>query len=164
MIDRVQLVIPTQPIPLARSRTRSGRHYLPKRSRAYRELVQAEWLAAGRPSLGAAPFSMSARFYGARANADLDALNTLAYTDDSQLACLAGCHRLPVDGTGARAEVDLWATDRRTTTTTTGSGHASPHTPLHAATRGELHGGCIPWTHMRNRAQRLFFSTDRWEI
>lgn len=112
----VRLTIEGKPVPLQRSRTSSGRHYLPARSKAYRELVQASWLAAGRPSLGAAPFTCSARFYGANPRADLDnlvkavldALNALAYADDSQLICLSGCHKLPVDAAGTRAEVDLW--------------------------------------------------------
>jgi Holliday junction resolvase RusA-like endonuclease len=112
----VSLVIPGRPVPLQRSRTRSGRHYLPARSRAYRELVQAEWMAAGRPSLGSRSFVMSARFYGANPRADLDnltksvldALNGLAFVDDSQLVCLSGCHKLPVDAGGPRAAVELW--------------------------------------------------------
>ena len=112
----VRLVIRGKPIPLQRSRTRSGKHYLPARSTAYRELVQTTWMVSGRPELGDAPFTMSARFYGARANADLDnlvkavldALNGLAITDDSQLACLSGCHKLPVDERGPRAEIELW--------------------------------------------------------
>ncbi len=120
MTGRVQLVIPGRPVPLQRSRTRSGKHYLPKRSRAYRELIEAEWLAAGRPSLGDAPFTLSARFYGARANADLDdlckaicdALNELAFADDRQLVCLAGCHKLPVDTDGPRTEIELWVAQR----------------------------------------------------
>lgn len=115
--ERVSLVIPGGPVPLQRSRTQRGRHYLPARSKTYRLVVQAEWMAAGRPSLGDARFAASMRFYGARANADLDnlckavldALNGLAYTDDSQLACLSGCHKLPVDANGPRAEIDLWA-------------------------------------------------------
>lgn len=56
------------------------------------------------------------RFYGARANADLDnlvkaildALNGLAFDDDRQAACFAGVHRLPADDRGARAEIELW--------------------------------------------------------
>ncbi len=115
MIDRLQLTTPGRPIPLQRSRTRGGRHYLPPRSRAYRQLVQTTWMASGRPCLGDAPFSMSARFYGnPRADLDnlvkatLDALNQLAFTDDSQLVCLAGCHKLPADTQGARAELELW--------------------------------------------------------
>ncbi len=114
----VSLTVRGRPVPLQRSRTSSGRHhYLPARSRAYRELVQAEWMAAGRRSLGQAPFTASMRFYGANAAADLDnlvkaildALNGLAFTDDKQLVCLSGCHKLPADADGARAEVELWA-------------------------------------------------------
>jgi Holliday junction resolvase RusA-like endonuclease len=97
---RVRLTIPGVPVPLQRSRTARGRHYLPRRSRNYRDLVQSEWMAAGRPSLGTAPFTASARFYGANARADLDnlvkavldALNGLAFADDS----------------GPRVELDLW--------------------------------------------------------
>jgi crossover junction endodeoxyribonuclease RusA len=112
----LRVVVPGVPVPLQRSRTRSGHHYLPKRSRLYRELVRTSWMASGRPELGDAPFTMSARFYGARATADLDnlvkaildALNGLAFVDDSQLACLSGCHKLPVDADGARCVVELW--------------------------------------------------------
>jgi crossover junction endodeoxyribonuclease RusA len=112
----VRLTIAGKPIPLQRSRTSSGRHYLPKRSRLYRENVQAEWMAAGRPTLGSGPFVASLRFYGAQATADLDnlvkaildALNTLAFADDKQLTCLSGCHRLAVDVNGPRAVVELW--------------------------------------------------------
>jgi crossover junction endodeoxyribonuclease RusA len=112
----VSLTVRGRPVPLQRSRTSSGRHYLPARSRAYRELVQAEWMAAGRPSLGAAPFTCSARFYGANARADLDnlvkaildALNGLAFTDDSQLVCLSGCRKLAADAEGPRAVLELW--------------------------------------------------------
>lgn len=112
----LRLTIPGKPVPLQRSRTSSGRHYLPERSRVYREAVQAEWMAAGRPSLGSGPFVASMSFVGARANADLDnlvkaildALNELAFADDKQLVCLSGCHKLPVDADGARAVVDLW--------------------------------------------------------
>ena len=117
----IQLVIHGRPVPLQRSRTGSGRHYLPARSKAFRELVQAEWLAAGRPSLCDAPFAASMRFYGLRSNADLDnaikaiadGLNGLAFADDRQLVCLSGCHKLPVDAWGPRTEVDLWAVDRQ---------------------------------------------------
>ncbi len=112
----IRLSIIGKPVPLQRSRTRGGRHYLPARSKAYRELVQDSWMEAGRPALGSVPFAASMRFYGANSQADLDnlakaildALNTLAYADDSQLVCLAGCHKLPIDDRGARAEVDLW--------------------------------------------------------
>src|ERR1022692_2656420 len=117
---KITLVIPGKPVPLQRSRTSSGRHYLPPRSKTYRLIVQGEWMAAGRPTLGDAPFTLSARFYGARPNADLDnlvkaildALNGLAFTDDKQLTCLSGCPKLPADTNGARAEVDLGPAER----------------------------------------------------
>ena len=110
------MVVKGRPVPLQRSRTSSGRHYLPARSKTYRLLVQATWMQAGRPTLDDAPFAASMRFHGARANADLDnlikaildALNALAFTDDSRLTCLAGCHKLAVDAEGPRAEIDLW--------------------------------------------------------
>jgi crossover junction endodeoxyribonuclease RusA len=112
----VSIEIPGAPVPLQRSRTNSGRHYLPKRSRIFRETVQGCWLAAGRPSLGHAPFTLSVRFYGANPRADLDnlvkgildALNGLAFDDDSQLVCIAGAHKLDVDEEGPRTIVDLW--------------------------------------------------------
>jgi Holliday junction resolvase RusA-like endonuclease len=114
---RVRLIVQGRPVPLQRSRTSSGHHYLPKRSRLYRDTVQAVWLEAGRPSLGDAPFTLSARFIGANPRADLDnlckaildALNGLGFTDDSQLVCIAGAHKLPTDADGARTEVELWS-------------------------------------------------------
>ncbi len=120
MTGRVQLVISGRPIPLQRHRTGKGRAYLPVRSKAYRALIEDEWMAAGRPSLGGVPVVLSARFYGARANADLDnlvkaildALQTLAFDNDRQVVCLSGCHKLPVDADGPRAEVELWPVDR----------------------------------------------------
>ncbi|MEA2201880.1 MAG: crossover junction endodeoxyribonuclease RusA [Solirubrobacteraceae bacterium] len=116
----IRLVVPGVPVPLARARVSRGRHYLPARSREYRELVQAEWMVAGRASLDTSPFTLSARFYGARASADLDnlvkavldALNRLAFADDSQVVCLSGCHKLPVDDRGPRAEIELWPSER----------------------------------------------------
>jgi hypothetical protein len=39
----VRLVIPGTPVPLSRSRTSSGRHYLPRRSRQYRELGPGDY-------------------------------------------------------------------------------------------------------------------------
>jgi Holliday junction resolvase RusA-like endonuclease len=110
----VVFVVRGCPVPLARHR--SGRHgtYLPKRSRDYRSLVQAEWLAAGRQTLGDRPFTASLRFYGARPTADVsnlakaveDALNGLAYVDDRQVVRLDAV-KLPVDADGLRCEVEL---------------------------------------------------------
>jgi crossover junction endodeoxyribonuclease RusA len=118
--EPVRFTVSGRPIPLARHRTSRGRAYLPKRSVVYRQTVQGCWLEAGRPSLGAAAFALSARFYGAHGGSDLDnllkaildALNGLAFEDDRQLVCIAGAHKLAVDGQGARAEIDLWRVDR----------------------------------------------------
>lgn len=118
----MELIVPGKPVPLQRSQTSKGRHYLPPRSRAYRELVQACWMEAGRPRLGVADLAASMRFYGARADCDidnlvkaiLDALNGLAYVDDRQIVCLAGIHKLPVDAAGARAEIEIWPAKRTT--------------------------------------------------
>lgn len=115
----VALVIVGKPVPLQRSRTSSGRHYLPARSRAYRSLIQTTWLAAGRPTLGDRPFTASLRFIGARANADVsnlakaveDALNGLAYRDDRQVVRLDAV-KLPADAHGPRCEVELRVCDR----------------------------------------------------
>lgn len=112
----IKLTVPGRPVPLGRARTAGRRHYLPARSRRFREVVETTWLAAGRPSLGAATFALSARFYGAHPNADLDnllkaildALNGLAFVDDRQLVCLAGVHKFAADARGARTELDLW--------------------------------------------------------
>jgi len=117
MSERLSLTVPGHPIPLQRSRTRQGRHYLPGASRQYRQRIEAEWMAAGRPTLADHPFSLSARFYGANPQADidnlvkavLDALGGLAFTNDHNCVCLAGVHKLPADAGGARAEIDIWA-------------------------------------------------------
>jgi hypothetical protein len=76
--------------------------------------AEAEWMAAGRPTLADRPFSLSARFYGANPLADidnlvLDALGGLAFTNDHNCVCIAGVHKLPADAGGARAEIDIWA-------------------------------------------------------
>ncbi len=41
----------------------------------------------------------------------LDALNGLAFTDDRLLVCLSGCHKLPADADGPRAEIELWTAE-----------------------------------------------------
>jgi hypothetical protein len=84
----VRLTVRGKPVPLQRHRTSRGRTYLPARSKAYRELVQTEWMTCGHPTLGAEPFTMS-------------------FADDSQLACLSCCHKLPVDAEGPRCVIEL---------------------------------------------------------
>ncbi len=116
----VQLTIPGEPVPLERARVGKGRHYLPARSREYRERVQTAWMIAGRPCLGDAELACSARFYIAGRDGDLDnlvkaaldALSGLAFADDRQVVCLSGCHKFPVDAEGPRTVVDLWAAQR----------------------------------------------------
>jgi Holliday junction resolvase RusA-like endonuclease len=142
MSNIVHITVPGTPIPLQRHRTGKGRTYLPARSKAYRELVQAAWMQAGRPCLGDAPLVMSMRFHierprshfgtGRNANtlkpkaittippgdidnyckATLDSLSTLAYTDDRQVVCLSGVHKCWADSDGPRAVVELWSATR----------------------------------------------------
>jgi hypothetical protein len=47
-----------------------------------------------------------------RTSSGMHALNGLAFTDDSQLTCLSGCHKLPTDGDGPRTVVKLWSATR----------------------------------------------------
>lgn len=121
-VTRFELVVPGEPVPLERARKgRGGRWYLPRRSRVYRDQVQAEWMAAGRPSLGDGPLAVSAQFYTSNTHADtdnllkaqLDALNKLAWADDRQVTCFSGVHKLPVDERGARVELQVWQTAGR---------------------------------------------------
>jgi hypothetical protein len=67
---RLRLTVQGPPVPLQRARSARGR----KRSRLYRDLVQAAWMQAGRPNLGSSSLTCSLRFYGARGGADLDNL------------------------------------------------------------------------------------------
>ena len=101
--DRFELSIPGTPIPTARARRGRSGWYTPETTLEYRDRVQTAWMLAGRPSLGSASFALSAQFYRAsRRPADIDnllkglidALNGLAWGDDSQLVCLAGVHKL----------------------------------------------------------------------
>lgn len=119
----IALRVACEPVPLAHSRSSlASGHYAPARSRAWRELVRDEWLAAGGHSLGVVDFAISARFYGASAWASLGdlveaavvALDGLAFADGRRLVCVAGAHKLPADARGARTELDLWAAARRT--------------------------------------------------
>ena len=123
LVDRFSLVIPGEPVPLQRAGRRNGHAYLPPRSRAWRELAQACWLEAGRPSIGERPFALSARFYrGSKRRADLsnfvkaleDAGNGpgLMWDDDSQCVCFSGCHLLRADARGPRVEMDVWVSSR----------------------------------------------------
>lgn len=138
MTDRAQIVVPGDPVSLERARVGRGRHYLPPRSVEYRERVRVAWMQAGRPRFNGAPLAVSARFYferpmshygtgrnarrlkasaaGAFVGSDidnltkgvLDALQTLAFTNDKQVVCLSGVHKGWALRGRARTEVDLW--------------------------------------------------------
>jgi len=116
-VDRLELVIPGEPIPNARARRGRSGWYTPAATTEYRERVRQTWMIAGRPSLGALPFAVSAQFYRAgRRVADLDnllksvldALNGLAWADDAQAVCFAGIHRLEADEQGPRTVLTAW--------------------------------------------------------
>ncbi len=141
-LNRLRLVVPGNPVALERARVGRGRHYLPARSRGYRERVHAAWMHAGQPSLGDTQLACSTTFhvahppthYGSGRNATtirpkyahaippgdvdnylkalLDALSGHAYADDRQVVCLAGVHKQWADSKGPRSEVELWAVVR----------------------------------------------------
>jgi Holliday junction resolvase RusA-like endonuclease len=111
----VRFTVLGRPVPLERSRTRNGKHYLPKRSAAYRKLIQSEWMVAGRPRLDGR-LRLRAHFYGAHGLADTDnllkaladALQGLAFENDRQLVRVEGeRHKAGMDG--PRAEIELEA-------------------------------------------------------
>lgn len=115
---------------------RGGRVYTPSSTRAYEELVQAEWMHAGRPRLPDGPFAATADVIVARPashyrtkarllrpdapaiplrlDADnalkglLDALNGLAFPDDRWAADVRARKRW-ADDEPERAELDLRA-------------------------------------------------------
>lgn len=68
----VALVVPGRPIPLERARKGPNGFYLPEPSRDFRDLVQAEWMIAGRPRLEG-PLLVSAIFYFLRPKSHVDA-------------------------------------------------------------------------------------------
>lgn len=117
IVQRFDLAVSGEPIPQARAGR--GRHgsYVPKRSAEYRERIQAAWMISGRPTLGSASFSLSVRFYRATQRpcdldnllkAVCDALNGLAFTDDKQLVCISGAHKLECARGEERTELTLW--------------------------------------------------------
>lgn len=98
---RISFSLPCDPIPLARPRFTHGRAYLPKRSRDYRELLQAA-AKETMQNLGIAPltgelscefefyrkFKTACRNFGDLDNhikASLDALQGIIFADDAQV-------------------------------------------------------------------------------
>lgn len=125
-----------QPAERAR-RGQRGNWYTPTRTVDYRERVKWAWRQAHREPLHTQPLTASARFFFKRPrnhyrlgrNAHLltpkaqellppgdldnllkgllDALNTLAYHDDTQIVCLSGIHKHWTTSE-PRTELDLW--------------------------------------------------------
>ena len=119
-MERIRIVVPTEPVPLARARF-SGRHcYQPKRNREYREVVQQAARSAmdGRKPLSGEVsatvklyrrYKTTARNYGDSGDNHLksllDALNGTAFEDDRQIVrCLVEKH---TDKDNPRAEIEL---------------------------------------------------------
>lgn len=96
MIAPLHLIIPGQPAPKERPRVANGHAFTSSKTRAAEE--QITWLAkAARFAPLAGPVSFTARFYvGDLRRRDLDnmaklvtdALNGIAYADDSQIALM----------------------------------------------------------------------------
>lgn len=126
MIERLQLIIPGEAIPLERPRAGRTRSYMGKRSAEYRERIRASWLAAGRPTLGTQAFALSASFHASRRtpsqlpagyatdylDAILVALQGLAFGDAEALVCLSGIHKRRPDDNGARTVIEAWGIGR----------------------------------------------------
>lgn len=118
-MERIKILVPSEPVPLARARF-SGRHcYQPKRNREYREVVQqaARSAMGGREPLKGEVsaviklyrrFKSTARNYGDldnHAKAILDGLNQIAFADDRQVVrCLIAKF---TDKHNPRAEIEL---------------------------------------------------------
>ena len=118
-MERIRILVPSEPIPLARVRF-SGRHcYQPKRNREYREVVQQ----AARSAMGNLPplqggiaatvklyrrYRPTARNYGDVDNhlkALFDGMNQIVFADDAQITkCVIEKF---TDKVQPRAEIEL---------------------------------------------------------
>lgn len=138
-MERFELVVPGEAVPNERARRGAGgRWYTPSATLEYRKRVQAAWLQAGRPSLRAAPVTVSASFYVSRPPSHfgtgrnstlirgahaaklppgdvdnylkgvLDALNTRAWGDDNQVVTLSGVSKFWADADGPRTVIRAW--------------------------------------------------------
>lgn len=116
-MEQIKILVPAEPIPLARVRF-SGRHcYQPKRNREYREVVQraARSAMGGRePMTGEVSatiklyrrYKPTARNFGDcdnHAKAILDAINSIVFGDDKQVVRL--CAEKLQDKQRPRAEI-----------------------------------------------------------
>lgn len=118
-MERIRILVPSEPVPLARARF-SGRHcYQPKRNREYREVVQqaARSVMGGRKPLSGEVsaviklyrrYKTTARSYGDLDNhlkSLFDGLNQIAFEDDRQvIRCLVEKF---TDKNNPRAEIEL---------------------------------------------------------
>lgn len=133
---KITLTIPGQPVPMERARRgRHGNWYTPANSIEYRERIQAAWMQAGRPSFETQPLSVNAHVYVARpashyttagdlklsslrtippgdtdnyAKAIADALNQLAYKDDTQITCWAAISKHWTSQGNEHTTIQLW--------------------------------------------------------
>jgi Holliday junction resolvase RusA-like endonuclease len=133
----VRFTVPGEPVPMERARRgRHGNWYTPAKSVEYRERIQTAWMQAGRPSFDAQPVTVCAYVYVGRpashftskgeirarhehaippgdtdnyAKAIADALNALAYRDDTQITCWAAIAKHWALSADARTEIQLWS-------------------------------------------------------
>ena len=108
----LRFVVPGNPIPWERARTRRGRYYTPKRTKGYQAAVQVSALMAQARPKAEVPIRLTVAFYRQdRQPCDLDnlaktvqdALNGIAYRDDRQIVVLSASK--VVDAARPRAEV-----------------------------------------------------------
>jgi len=109
-----RFTVPGEPVPKARPRAGKGKVYTPRRTLAYEARVRQAARAGCRVAYQG-PVTLVVDFYlGTRRRVDVDnllksvadALNGVAYGDDTQVVCLVGTKRL--DRQNPRAEVRLY--------------------------------------------------------
>ena len=133
----ITLTVPGAPVPMERARRgRHGNWYTPANSLEYRDRIQAAWMMAGRPSFDAQPLSINAQVYVAHpkshyttagdlkpkhelaippgdtdnyAKAIADALNQLAYKDDTQITCWAAISKHWTQPGLEHTTIQLWS-------------------------------------------------------
>jgi len=113
--QEIVFTVPGEPVPKARARiSRSGRPYLPKKTRDYQKKVALCAKAAGVKELYTGPVLVYVRFYmrnRVRKDVDnmakslLDGLNGVIWGDDSQVWALIASKG--IDRAYPRAEVEL---------------------------------------------------------
>lgn len=120
-VTECEIVVPGCPARWQRPSSRGRQRYSPTEMREAKEHVRRAWMVAGRPCLPDGPVGVSATFYRdrkptARPDIDnylkliLDALNGLAYRDDSQVTDLERVRkRRPSDGAEEHTVIELFA-------------------------------------------------------